>query len=211
MGSTFIRMIQRYAGELQATGNCLMLEGLSEHVLNQLESTKVIDLIGRENLFLAQARFGGSLKEAMAAAERWMAQGSHPNTRYERGIMNYAGFFRRFFALLIDQIVMSILPFVDSFFLAVALGITAGANSGFVSFLSASAALITCVILIFFQFLYFGYFWSKRTTVGIKLINVKIADKATKYRLASASSVPWHHRLLRQRLDFSPRFYLGRV
>ncbi len=74
VGSTFIRMIQRYAGELQAAGNCLMLEGLSEHVLNQLESTKIIDLIGRENLFVARTRFGGSLKEAMAAAESWMAQ-----------------------------------------------------------------------------------------------------------------------------------------
>ena len=89
--------------------------------------------------------------------------------------MNYAGFFRRFFALLIDQIAMGILAFLVSFILAAALGITAGAESGFVSFLSGSAALITYVILIFFQFLYFGYFWSKSgQTVGMKLLDVKV-------------------------------------
>lgn len=73
VGSTFIRMIERYAGELQAAGNCLMLEGLSKHVQDQLESTQIVDLIGRENLFLAQPRFGGALNEGIAAAQAWMA------------------------------------------------------------------------------------------------------------------------------------------
>ena len=55
VGSTFIRLIERYARTLQAADNCLMLEGLNDHVMNQLEKTKMLDLIGRENIFMATA------------------------------------------------------------------------------------------------------------------------------------------------------------
>ena len=74
VGSTFIRLVARYARALEAADNRLMLEGLSERVLDQLEKTKIVELLGQENLFLAQPRFGGSLAEAMAAAEAWIAQ-----------------------------------------------------------------------------------------------------------------------------------------
>jgi len=50
-----------------------MLEGLNERVLEQLEETEVLDILGRENVFLAQPRFGKALTEAVAAAERWIA------------------------------------------------------------------------------------------------------------------------------------------
>jgi SulP family sulfate permease len=73
VGSTFIRLIERYAQSLQAAGSKLMLEGLNERVLEQLEETEIVELLGRENLFLAKLRFGDSLKEALAAAERWIA------------------------------------------------------------------------------------------------------------------------------------------
>jgi SulP family sulfate permease len=73
VGSTFIRLVERYAQALQSAGNKLMLEGLNERVLEQLEETDILDLLGRENVFLAKLRFGGALKEALAAAERWIA------------------------------------------------------------------------------------------------------------------------------------------
>jgi len=73
VGSTFIRLVDRYARSLQARGNKLMLDGLNERVLEQLEETEILDLLGRENVFLAQPRFGDALKEAIAAAERWIA------------------------------------------------------------------------------------------------------------------------------------------
>jgi SulP family sulfate permease len=73
VGSTFIRLIERYAQSLQAAGSKLMLEGLNERVLEQLEETDILELLGRENVFLAQPHFGESLKEALAAAERWIA------------------------------------------------------------------------------------------------------------------------------------------
>ena len=74
VGSTFIRAIERYAQQLQAQDNKLMLEGLNERVLEQLEETDILELIDEENVFLAQARFGAALAEAMAAAESWVAE-----------------------------------------------------------------------------------------------------------------------------------------
>jgi SulP family sulfate permease len=73
VGSTFIRLIERYAKSLQVGGNKLMLDGLNERVLEQLEETEVLDLLGRENVFLAKPRFGEALQDAVAAAERWIA------------------------------------------------------------------------------------------------------------------------------------------
>jgi SulP family sulfate permease len=74
VGSTFIRAIERYSQQLQAQDNKLMLEGLNERVLEQLEETDILDLIGEENVFLAQAGFGVALAEALASAERWIEE-----------------------------------------------------------------------------------------------------------------------------------------
>jgi SulP family sulfate permease len=75
VGSTFIRAIERYTKTLQAGGNVLMLAGANEKVLDQLERTDLLDLIGRENVFPAQPQFGAALREALATAEEWIAQG----------------------------------------------------------------------------------------------------------------------------------------
>jgi SulP family sulfate permease len=75
VGSTFIRAIERYSQQLQAQNNKLMLEGLNERVLEQLEQTDLLELIGEENVFLAQPGFGAALSEALAAAESWVAEG----------------------------------------------------------------------------------------------------------------------------------------
>ena len=52
-----------------------MLEGLNERVLEQLEETDLLDLIGEENVFLAQPRFGVAAGQALVAAEAWTARG----------------------------------------------------------------------------------------------------------------------------------------
>jgi SulP family sulfate permease len=75
VGSTFIRTIERYAQQLLAQGNKLMLVGVEQHVLEQLDRTELLDLIGVENVFLAQARIRASLEEALAAAEAWIGEG----------------------------------------------------------------------------------------------------------------------------------------
>jgi len=74
VGSTFIRTMQRYAESLQAGGNVLMLEGLSEKVLEQIERTDLLDLIGEENVFLGQPQHGASLRQSLSAAEALLAR-----------------------------------------------------------------------------------------------------------------------------------------
>jgi len=76
IGSTFVRTLQRYTESLQAGGNLLMLEGLSDKVLDQLEKTGILDLIGKDNVFLGQKQHGASLRQALAAAQAWLAQQS---------------------------------------------------------------------------------------------------------------------------------------
>ena len=72
VGSTFIRIIRRYARLLQQQDNLFMLEGLNERVLEQLQKTDALDLIGADNVFLADPRFGLSARQALSAAESWM-------------------------------------------------------------------------------------------------------------------------------------------
>jgi len=72
MGSTFIRTIGRYAESLKAQGNVLMMEGLSQHVMEQFERTGLLDRIGRENVFLAQPQHGASLWQSLVVAEVWL-------------------------------------------------------------------------------------------------------------------------------------------
>ncbi|MFC2046116.1 SulP family inorganic anion transporter [Chloroflexota bacterium] len=79
VGSTFIRALDRYARTLQAGGNKLMLEGPSQHVVDQLEKTDLLDLIGEENVFPGQPEFGAALRETLVAAEEWLAR-DHDNS-----------------------------------------------------------------------------------------------------------------------------------
>jgi SulP family sulfate permease len=72
VGSTFIRVVERYTRELQANSCKLMLAGISDRVWEQLEKTELLDLIGPQNVFLAQPRFGAALEEALAAAQAWL-------------------------------------------------------------------------------------------------------------------------------------------
>ena len=74
VGSTFIRVISRYASMLKQQGNQLMFEGVNEQVLKQLRKTDVLDLIGEENVFMVDARFGVSARQALTAAQDWMEQ-----------------------------------------------------------------------------------------------------------------------------------------
>jgi len=72
VGSTFIRALDRYARALQDGGNLLLLEGFNQRVVEQLEETDLLDLIGKENVFPGQPAFGLALHQALTAAEAWM-------------------------------------------------------------------------------------------------------------------------------------------
>jgi SulP family sulfate permease len=75
VGSTFIRIIERYARKLQAQDNVLMLEGVNKKVLQQLERTDLLDLIGEENVYLAEPVFGTALRHALGKADEWVKNG----------------------------------------------------------------------------------------------------------------------------------------
>jgi SulP family sulfate permease len=74
VGSTFINIIKRYAQALSTQGNLLILAGLSAHVLEQLEDTDLLELIGKQNIFPAEADFGASVEQAFDRADAWMKQ-----------------------------------------------------------------------------------------------------------------------------------------
>jgi len=74
VGSTFIRVVERYARSLQAQDNLLLLAGINARVLEQLQNTALLDIIGEENVFPVKARFGASTEQALARAKVWQTQ-----------------------------------------------------------------------------------------------------------------------------------------
>ena len=76
VGSTFIRALDRFVRELQAQENILMLVGLNERVLEQLDKTDLLKEIGEENVFMAEPQFAASLNKALVAANQWLEQRS---------------------------------------------------------------------------------------------------------------------------------------
>lgn len=73
VGSAFLTVIRRYAGLLRQCESKLMLAGVDPYVLEQIERTGSIKLIGRENIFLADDRIGQALRDAIDDADLWIA------------------------------------------------------------------------------------------------------------------------------------------
>jgi len=91
----------------------------------------------------------------------------------------YAGFFSRFLALLIDGVAMAVLAAIVGVIAGGCLALTIGAQSDFVAFLTSIAACLLWVVLAAFLFFYFGYFWSKDgQSVGMKLVNIKVVRRS---------------------------------
>ncbi len=78
LGSTAIGVLERYSAALQANGGRLIISDVSESVMEQLERTGAMDVLGQENLFPAEERILGSLREAVAEAERWLTEAAPP-------------------------------------------------------------------------------------------------------------------------------------
>jgi SulP family sulfate permease len=68
LGSTFIRVITRYANEVRDQGGRLMLVGLDDHVLRQLRRTGALAIVGAQNVFPSTPRYGEALLLAREAA-----------------------------------------------------------------------------------------------------------------------------------------------
>ena len=79
IGSTFVRIIERYAKKLDSTGNKLMLAGMNERIMEQLEKTELMGLLGKEDVFPAEPQYFGQLNKALAEARLWIAAGDIGN------------------------------------------------------------------------------------------------------------------------------------
>ena len=74
IGSTFVTVLQRYAGALHARDCKLMLVGVDAGVRDQLAKTGVLAIIGEENVFAATPQIGEALNRAVDAATSWLAE-----------------------------------------------------------------------------------------------------------------------------------------
>ena len=73
IGSTFIQILERYAGRLQANGGKIILSGVSQHVWDQLARTETFETVPEEDVFMVEETMGGSTKKALKAAKVWLA------------------------------------------------------------------------------------------------------------------------------------------
>jgi SulP family sulfate permease len=76
IGSSFLRVIARYASNLSAKQGKLVLVGVREPVYNQLEKTDLLDQLGRENVYQASAILGDSALSAYQDAMAWLGLGT---------------------------------------------------------------------------------------------------------------------------------------
>jgi len=74
IGSTFLRVLKRYAANLNANQGKLVLVGVSEPVYQQLDKTGLLDLIGKENVYQATSIMGDSALDAYQDATAWLKE-----------------------------------------------------------------------------------------------------------------------------------------
>jgi len=72
ISSTFIEVIERYAQQLQANGNKLLLSDVHEEVKNQIDRTETTETIPEEDIFMVTETRRGSTNAALAAARAWI-------------------------------------------------------------------------------------------------------------------------------------------
>jgi len=72
IGSTFLRVIDRYAKSIQANHGKLILVGVSKKVYTQLQKTGLLDDLGSENVYRATSIMGDSAITALEDARQWL-------------------------------------------------------------------------------------------------------------------------------------------
>jgi len=74
IGSTMISVIERYRRRLVERGGKLILAGLSDRAMAQLERTRLVQVLGRENVFPAGRYLLQAIEEAYQSGREWSAQ-----------------------------------------------------------------------------------------------------------------------------------------
>ncbi len=68
MSSNMVEMIKSMHQEISERGNRFIIANVDDPIMQQLERTGLLDLLGRENVFPARDLVGASLIEALKAA-----------------------------------------------------------------------------------------------------------------------------------------------
>ena len=74
LGSTFLGVLERYAGELQAHESRLLLVEVSEEIMTQFEKTGHMDIFGLDNIYPGTERVFASIRKAQHDAEKWIKE-----------------------------------------------------------------------------------------------------------------------------------------
>ena len=74
IGSTFLRVLTRYAESLRTNQGKLVLAGVSKSVYSQLQNTGLVDQLGKENIYKSTSIIGDSAMTAYQDANTWLAQ-----------------------------------------------------------------------------------------------------------------------------------------
>jgi SulP family sulfate permease len=74
VGSTFLRVIARYAASLQSCNGKLVLVGVSEPVYQQLDKTEILNQLGKDNVYRSTSMMGDSAMQAYQDAMVWLEQ-----------------------------------------------------------------------------------------------------------------------------------------
>jgi SulP family sulfate permease len=82
---TTVEFVEKMVPKLHASGNQLIVCGVTNSVLERLKVTEAYEIIGEENFFLSRSIIGASLEEAWSAAERWIAQQQNLESTRDEG------------------------------------------------------------------------------------------------------------------------------
>ena len=94
--------------------------------------------------------------------------------------MRFASFLKRFFAWVIDQFAMFVLAMIIIMVLGGLLFLVGQFESDVFSVLAGLLACVVFGMFFVFQFIYFGYFWSRNgQSLGMKLLNIKVVRRST--------------------------------
>jgi uncharacterized RDD family membrane protein YckC len=92
--------------------------------------------------------------------------------------MEKGSFFNRAIAFAIDAVAMVVLSWLVVFLMSFLLAPFAGGDSSFARMMNALIGSLIAVVGILFQFLYFGFMWSRDgQSIGMKLTTIKVARR----------------------------------
>jgi hypothetical protein len=73
-----IGVLDRYTRTVRDHGGKVVVAGVSEGVLTQLERTGLLELLGKESIFMATDEFGMAANQAYEYARKWLEAAELP-------------------------------------------------------------------------------------------------------------------------------------